>query len=231
MAPHGRVGLGHARLSIIDLTTGDQPIASEDERAADRRQRRVLRLRADPARARAARATGSGPGRTARSRCTSTRTSAPHCLQQLARRVRVRRSGTRPNQTLFAARDRFGIKPLFYAVHDGDAVPRLRGEGAVRGRRARPLESQNACSAHDRCGGHPDRDAVSTASPRSRPATTCSPRAATRSCIATGTSTIPPADRQPPCVPDAEYAERLPRTRSTRRCACGCAPTCRSAAT
>jgi len=27
-----RVALGHARLSIIDLTTGDQPIASEDER-------------------------------------------------------------------------------------------------------------------------------------------------------------------------------------------------------
>lgn len=27
----GHTGLGHARLSIIDLTTGDQPIASEDE--------------------------------------------------------------------------------------------------------------------------------------------------------------------------------------------------------
>src|SRR5215467_6728690 len=27
-----RVALGHARLSIIDLATGDQPIASEDER-------------------------------------------------------------------------------------------------------------------------------------------------------------------------------------------------------
>ncbi|MBW8869709.1 MAG: asparagine synthetase B, partial [Acidobacteriales bacterium] len=27
-----RVGLGHARLSIIDLTSGDQPIASEDGR-------------------------------------------------------------------------------------------------------------------------------------------------------------------------------------------------------
>ena len=51
IAPHGRVGLGHARLSIIDLATGDQPIASEDERRRDRRQRRVLRLRADPARA------------------------------------------------------------------------------------------------------------------------------------------------------------------------------------
>src|SRR5512135_1309046 len=31
VSPDGRVGLGHARLSIIDLATGDQPIASEDE--------------------------------------------------------------------------------------------------------------------------------------------------------------------------------------------------------
>ena len=31
IAPDRRVGLGHARLSIIDLTTGDQPIASQDE--------------------------------------------------------------------------------------------------------------------------------------------------------------------------------------------------------
>src|SRR5215831_21302338 len=30
ISPHRRVGLGHARLSIIDLTTGDQPIANED---------------------------------------------------------------------------------------------------------------------------------------------------------------------------------------------------------
>ena len=32
LSPNQRVGLGHARLSIIDLTTGDQPIANEDER-------------------------------------------------------------------------------------------------------------------------------------------------------------------------------------------------------
>jgi asparagine synthase (glutamine-hydrolysing) len=32
VAPHRRVGLGHARLSIIDLSTGDQPIANEGER-------------------------------------------------------------------------------------------------------------------------------------------------------------------------------------------------------
>src|SRR5215475_2898898 len=32
ISPDRRVALGHARLSIIDLTTGDQPIASEDGR-------------------------------------------------------------------------------------------------------------------------------------------------------------------------------------------------------
>ena len=31
IARHSRVGLGHTRLSIIDLATGDQPIANEDE--------------------------------------------------------------------------------------------------------------------------------------------------------------------------------------------------------
>src|SRR5262245_10447625 len=30
--PRRRAGLGHARLSIIDLTTGDQPISNEDKR-------------------------------------------------------------------------------------------------------------------------------------------------------------------------------------------------------
>jgi asparagine synthase (glutamine-hydrolysing) len=31
VSPDGSVALGHARLSIIDLATGDQPIANEDE--------------------------------------------------------------------------------------------------------------------------------------------------------------------------------------------------------
>ena len=31
MGGNGRVGMGHARLSIIDLETGNQPIANEDE--------------------------------------------------------------------------------------------------------------------------------------------------------------------------------------------------------
>jgi asparagine synthase (glutamine-hydrolysing) len=32
LAADGLVGLGHARLSIIDLTTGDQPLTNENER-------------------------------------------------------------------------------------------------------------------------------------------------------------------------------------------------------
>ena len=40
----------------------------------------------------------------------------------------------------------------------------------------------------------------------------------------------PPADGAAPQRSDAEYVERVPRTRSRRRCGCGCAPTCRSAA-
>lgn len=32
ISPDRKVALGHARLSIIDLTTGDQPITSEDRR-------------------------------------------------------------------------------------------------------------------------------------------------------------------------------------------------------
>ena len=114
----GGSGLGHARLSIIDLVTGDQPIASEDEPAAHRRQRRVLRLRAHSARARS-----GGP-------------SPSHALRQRDRAAPLRGSRARSacissagefafalwdeaQQRLFAARDRFGIKPLFFAQHDG----------------------------------------------------------------------------------------------------------------
>jgi asparagine synthase (glutamine-hydrolysing) len=31
VSPDGRIGLGHARLSIIDLTGGSQPLANEEE--------------------------------------------------------------------------------------------------------------------------------------------------------------------------------------------------------
>jgi asparagine synthase (glutamine-hydrolysing) len=112
-APHGRVGLGHTRLSIIDLVTGAQPIASEDGRL------RIVvngefydheRIRRDLE---------------ARGHRFSTRSDseiALHlyeeagagCLEQLRGEFAFV-IWDEEEQTLFAARDRFGIKPLFYA--------------------------------------------------------------------------------------------------------------------
>jgi asparagine synthase (glutamine-hydrolysing) len=112
-----RVGLGHARLSIIDLTTGDQPIANEDGRlhiVANgefydfERQRRELEKR----------------GHQFRTRSDSEialhlyEEFGTHCVQHLRGEFAFAIWDDR-NQILFAVRDRFGIKPLHYAVHDG----------------------------------------------------------------------------------------------------------------
>jgi asparagine synthase (glutamine-hydrolysing) len=117
IAPHGRVGLGHARLSIIDLVTGDQPIASEDGR------RHIVvngefydfeRIRCELERA----------GHHLRTRSDSEialhlyEDLGPHCLHQL-RGEYAFVLWDEPQQRLFAARDRFGIKPLFFAWHQG----------------------------------------------------------------------------------------------------------------
>lgn len=113
-----RVGLGHARLSIIDLTTGDQPIANENgtlriivngefynfesiQKELERNGHR-LRTRSDSE-------------------------IALHLYEDLGANCLERLRGEfaiilwdGANRTLFAARDRFGIKPLFYAMHEGD---------------------------------------------------------------------------------------------------------------
>ena len=116
VSPDGRVGLGHARLSIIDLSGGDQPIASEDESLRIivngefydfERIRRELESRGH------------------RFRTHSDSEIALHlyedvgvnCLPQLRGEFAFA-LWDRNNQTLFAARDRFGIKPLFYAWHN-----------------------------------------------------------------------------------------------------------------
>ena len=115
ISPDRRVGLGHARLSIIDLTTGDQPIASENERTRIvvngefydyESTQRELEL--------------SGH----RLRTRSDSEIALHLYEDLGMQCMHRLRGEfafvlwdEINRTMFAARDRFGIKPLFYAVH------------------------------------------------------------------------------------------------------------------
>jgi asparagine synthase (glutamine-hydrolysing) len=115
---HGRAGLAHARLSIIDLTTGDQPIANEDKRlhvVANGEFYDFERIRCDLEK----------QGHVFRTRSDSE--IALHLFEeQGARSVHALRGEfafaiwDERDQVLFAARDRFGIKPLYYTVHDGN---------------------------------------------------------------------------------------------------------------
>ena len=108
-----RVGLGHARLSIIDLATGDQPIASEDER---------LRIVVNGEFYGFERTQLDLEGRGHRLRTRSDSEIALHLYEDLGTACLHELRGEfafalwdGPNDTLFAARDRFGIKPLYYA--------------------------------------------------------------------------------------------------------------------
>src|SRR3569833_201922 len=112
----GRVGLGHARLSIIDLATGDQPISSEDGRThivangefyEYESIQRELEARGHHLRTR------------------SDSEIALHLYEEVGAHCVHRLRGEfvfviwdEKQQTLYAARDRFGIKPLFYAWHN-----------------------------------------------------------------------------------------------------------------
>src|SRR3954447_15317721 len=115
ISPDRRVGLGHARLSIIDLATGDQPIASENQcihivvngefygyEAIQRELEQVghrLRTRSDSEIA-----------------LHLYEDLGPECLHDLRGEFAFV-IWDEPHRTLFAARDRFGIKPLYYATH------------------------------------------------------------------------------------------------------------------
>ena len=117
VADHGRAGLGHARLSIIDLTTGDQPIASEDE---------SLRIVANGEfyDFEAIRTELESQGHRFRTRSDSE--IALHLYEDAGARCVHRLRGEfafaiwdERDGLLFAGRDRFGIKPLYYALQDG----------------------------------------------------------------------------------------------------------------
>ena len=113
----GRVALGHARLSIIDLSTGDQPIASEDERT------RVI-VNGEFYGYEAIQKELESGGHRLRTRSDSEialhlyEDIGLHCVHRLRGEFAMVLWDER-NRMLVAVRDRFGIKPLFYAWHDG----------------------------------------------------------------------------------------------------------------
>ena len=148
---HGRVGLGHARLSIIDLATGDQPIASEDESlriVANGEFYGFEKIREEL----------ESQGHVFRTRSDSE--IALHLYEDAGARCLHRLRGEfafaiwdERDGLLFAGRDRFGIKPLYYTLHDGachvasevKAFPRARGPAAVGPRhRLRPAPGPDA---------------------------------------------------------------------------------------
>jgi asparagine synthase (glutamine-hydrolysing) len=116
IAADRRVALGHARLSIIDLSTGDQPIANEDESA------RIV-VNGEFYGFEAIQKELQRGGHRLRTRSDSE--IALHLYEELGMQCLHRLRGEyafvlwdETNHTMIAARDRFGIKPLFYALHN-----------------------------------------------------------------------------------------------------------------
>ena len=110
-----RVGLGHARLSIIDLATGDQPIASEDGRTH-------IVVNGELYGYEAIQRELEGRGHRLRTRSDSE--IALHLYEDFGAECVHRLRGEfafviwdERHRTMFAVRDRFGIKPLFYAFY------------------------------------------------------------------------------------------------------------------
>jgi asparagine synthase (glutamine-hydrolysing) len=116
ISPDRKVALGHARLSIIDLSTGDQPIANEDDRIRiivngefygyEAIQREL-------------------EGRGHRLRTKSDSEIALHLYEDFGLQCLHHLRGEfaiilwdETRRRLIAVRDRFGIKPLFYAWHN-----------------------------------------------------------------------------------------------------------------
>jgi asparagine synthase (glutamine-hydrolysing) len=117
VAPHGRAGLGHARLSIIDLHTGDQPIASEDASLS-------IVVNGEFYGFEAIRDELESRGHRFRTRSDSE--IALHLYEDAGARCLHRLRGEfafalwdERDGLLFAGRDRFGIKPLYFALHEG----------------------------------------------------------------------------------------------------------------
>ena len=119
MSHNKRVALGHARLNIIDLVTGTQPIASEDGKLHIIHNGEFYDYE---------RITRELENRGHKFRTRSDSEIALHLYQELGPACLEHLRGEfafviwdAENETLFAARDRFGIKPLFY-VQDANGL-------------------------------------------------------------------------------------------------------------
>ena len=134
------VVLGHRRLSIIDLATGDQPFVNADRSLAlvyNGELYNYLELREELARADGSFARSPIPRSFFKPMRSGVRTASRgstacgrlHC-------------GTRGIRRLFCARDRLGEKPFFYAESLRRVSVRIGNEGAVRCGQAREINEE-----------------------------------------------------------------------------------------
>lgn len=116
----GPIGLAHRRLSIIDLSTGRQPIANEDETVWIIFNGEIYNF--PPLKKELE----------LRGHVFSTHTDTEvilHLYEEMGARCVERLNGMfafaiwdEPRQTLLLARDRIGQKPLFYRMHEGELL-------------------------------------------------------------------------------------------------------------
>jgi asparagine synthase (glutamine-hydrolysing) len=113
-----RCGLAHTRLSIIDLAGGAQPLANEDGQVLVTYNGEVYNYKE-------LRPELESHGH--RFRTQSDTEVLVHAYEQWGEEMLPRLNGQfafviydRRTESLFLARDRFGVRPLFYSVRDGD---------------------------------------------------------------------------------------------------------------
>ncbi|HEY6854404.1 MAG TPA: asparagine synthase (glutamine-hydrolyzing) [Gemmatimonadales bacterium] len=139
-----RCDLVHRRLALIDLSpTGDQPMANEDGSVRVIFNGEIYNYRA---------LTADLKARGHRFRGTSDTEVLVHLYEELGERMVSRLAGIfafalydARRGRLLLARDRFGVKPLFYALHDGQCVfaSEMKAVLAVPG--FRPAVDRQAC--------------------------------------------------------------------------------------
>ena len=128
------VSLGHRRLSIVDLSeAGRQPLSNEDGSGLDHFQRRDLQPSGAARSGCRRRVTCSAAAATPRRSSTPTRnTASTSCATSPA--CSHSRIWDAPRRRLVLARDRLGLKPLYYTLADG----RLRFASEIKALLADP---------------------------------------------------------------------------------------------